>query len=46
MMRPAGIPKRGVILLVALLAALLAAPHVANDYLDLAPGSMESRMKQ
>jgi branched-chain amino acid transport system permease protein len=33
MMRPAGIPKRGVILIAALLAALLAAPHVANDYL-------------
>jgi branched-chain amino acid transport system permease protein len=33
MMRPAGIPKRGIVLLVALLAALLAAPHVANDYL-------------
>jgi branched-chain amino acid transport system permease protein len=33
MMRPADIPKRGVILLGALLAALLAAPHVANDYL-------------
>jgi branched-chain amino acid transport system permease protein len=33
MMRPAGIPKRGVVILGALLAALLAAPHVANDYL-------------
>jgi branched-chain amino acid transport system permease protein len=33
MTRLAGIPKRGVILLVALPAALLAAPHVANDYL-------------
>jgi branched-chain amino acid transport system permease protein len=26
-------PKRGIVLLVALLAVLLAAPHVANDYL-------------
>jgi len=33
MMRPAGIPKRGAVLLAALLAVLLAAPHFANDYL-------------
>jgi branched-chain amino acid transport system permease protein len=29
----AGVPKRGFILLAALLAALVAAPHFANDYL-------------
>jgi branched-chain amino acid transport system permease protein len=29
----AGVPKRGVILLAALLAVLVAAPHFANDYL-------------
>jgi branched-chain amino acid transport system permease protein len=33
MMPAADIPKRGIVLLVTLLVALLAAPHVANDYL-------------